>query len=423
MQGERYDKTVGDAGPLPTWSAAREQLPAPLLDGEEGAMRAYWRAWELVIRNLRRPTLANGFVSNHMFMEFNQCIFAHDTAMMILFGRYGQRLFDAVQSLDNFYVKQHETGEICREIDVNTGADKWPNRDGDPMRINIVEPWGQPADEEPPHYFWTRPTVDTHPTSRCSLEGLNDPSCMAWAEMESYAQTGDLERIRRVLPVQQAWFDAFNTYVRDHNGFYVTDWASVDNHPRNPYLGYGLDVACQVAHLARLLARMCHLADDEAAAQSHAREAEAVSQRIREHMWDPGTGFFYDLDRNGERLPIRSIFGFYPLLAGAATCEQAAQLARHLQDPATFNRPVRIPTLADTESRYTPLGSYIRGGVSVYKYGRSFSHGCVCVDRKHVIHAYGRTEFGRVQRSHINFFATRTGEPRDVQCVGSTRGG
>lgn len=73
---------------------------------------------------------------------------------------------------------------------------------------------------------------------------------------------------------------------------------------------------------------------------------------------------------------------------------------RYLDWIAPFVKPVRRP---------------IRGGVSVYKYGRSFSHGCVCVSRKIVIHAWGRTEFGRVQRSHINFFATRTGEPRDVQ--------
>lgn len=55
----------------------------------------------------------------------------------------------------------------------------------------------------------------------------------------------------------------------------------------------------------------------------------------------------------------------------------------------------------------------IRGGITVFKFGRSFSHGAVVVDRKNVIHAWGRTEFGRVQRSHLNFFTKPDGSLRD----------
>ena len=55
----------------------------------------------------------------------------------------------------------------------------------------------------------------------------------------------------------------------------------------------------------------------------------------------------------------------------------------------------------------------IRGGITVYKYGRSFSHGAVRLDRKNVIHAWGRAEFGRVQRTHDNFFCLPNGAPRE----------
>ena len=46
----------------------------------------------------------------------------------------------------------------------------------------------------------------------------------------------------------------------------------------------------------------------------------------------------------------------------------------------------------------------IRGGISVWKYGRSFSHGAIVVDKHHVIHAWGRSSFGCVQKSHTNLF-------------------
>jgi len=356
VQGQYFDKKQWDGAALPNWAAAKNLLPEPVLEGEEDAIAAYWRAWELALRSVQQPGPASGFVSNYMYMEFSDCIFAHDTAIMIMFGLYGGRVFRAVESLDNFYARQHETGEICREIKRKSGADMWPNEFGDPMHIVTTQGGHE-------HYWWTRPTVNTHPPSHVSMDGLNDPSCMAWAEMASFRQTGSLERIRRVLPAQRKWHEAFQVYVRDANGFYITDWASVDNHPRNEYLGYGVDVACQAAHLARLIAEMCRLTGDDAGARHFDSEAETLGGLIRDHMWDEETGFFYDLDKDGKRMSIKSVLGFCPLLAGVATPEQAERLAAHLEDRATFNRPVRVPSLPATEQSYVPRGNYFHGGV------------------------------------------------------------
>ncbi len=57
----------------------------------------------------------------------------------------------------------------------------------------------------------------------------------------------------------------------------------------------------------------------------------------------------------------------------------------------------------------------IRGGISLWHYGRSWSHGTIVVDRKHVIHAWGRQAFGCVQRSHIKSFTRKDGAPRKVK--------
>lgn len=56
----------------------------------------------------------------------------------------------------------------------------------------------------------------------------------------------------------------------------------------------------------------------------------------------------------------------------------------------------------------------IRGGISVWRYGRNFSHGGIRVDRKNTIHAYGRQAHGCVQRSHNRLFTQADGTPRDV---------
>jgi hypothetical protein len=356
MQGSYYSKKAWDGKPLPRWEEARALLPEPILDQAPVAITAYDNAWQSCIEDLRSPTPSNGFVSNHLFVPFNDCIFAHDTAVMTLYARYGKRSFEAAASFDNFYARQHETGEICREIRCSTGEDFWKKVPADPVKVHLTL-----ADREK-GYLWTRPSVGTHPPGHVELDGLNDPCALLWGELACYAVTADTGRLRRILEPQKRWYEAFNVYLRDTNGLYITDWASADNHPRNDFLGYGIDVACQVVLFARLLARLCRICKDREA-RPYEREADAISRRIRELMWDDERGFFFDLDRSDKRMSIMSVAGFWPLLAGVADRRQAAALVGHLHNPKEFDRPVLVPTLAACEPAYTGLGSYYLGGV------------------------------------------------------------
>jgi mannosylglycerate hydrolase MGH1-like protein len=353
------DKSFGNQ-PLPTWTDAERLLPSPVFDSCPLAIETYWAAWEIAIKNMRSPTSENGFVSNYMYMDFSQAVFAHDTTFMVVYGRYAKRLFSAVESFDNFYIKQHSSGEICREIGCDKGDDYWPNMDGDPMRVDRVEP----GSNESSSYWFDRPSRTEHPEpSACAVAGLNDPSCMAWGEIESFKITGDLDRLRQIFPVQQAWYKAFKIYLRAESGFFVTDWASVDNHPRNPFLGYGIDVICQVLHLAHLLCEIGELIGDQSATADYQRDIEEMTNLINKYMWDEKSEFFYDLSADLEQISIKSIMGFWPMLAQAANSQQCIQLRKHLENPETFNRKVRIPTVAANEPSYTSKGSYIRGGV------------------------------------------------------------
>ncbi len=354
--------------PLPQWEQVKPLLPQPILEGNEAAIAACWKGWELTIASLRQPTPENGFVSNYFLPDFNNCIFAHDAATICAGALYAHRAFSPLESLDNFYVKQHETGEICREIDAGTGGDVWVNQGGDPMRVIVGDIWEKgPADfVNTQHYWWTRPTVGTHPPSRCSIDALNDPSCMALVEWDYYIFTGDVERIRRSLPVHKDFFEAFQVYLRAENGLYITDWASMDNSPRNLFLGYGVDVASGTATLAQVIADMCGLVGDRAGAEHYEGEARAIRKTIREKMWDPERRFFMDLDRDDHFIPIKTAAGFLPLIARACTEAQTRDLAAELDNPRTFNRPVRIPSLAADEPQYTPGGSYYWGGVWMF---------------------------------------------------------
>lgn len=54
---------------------------------------------------------------------------------------------------------------------------------------------------------------------------------------------------------------------------------------------------------------------------------------ITQYFWDEETGFFYDYDlKTRQRSTLRTLAGFFPLWAGAATQKQADQVVKHLPD-------------------------------------------------------------------------------------------
>ena len=72
---------------------------------------------------------------------------------------------------------------------------------------------------------------------------------------------------------------------------------------------------------------------------------------MRERLWSEECGMFVDYDvKNGCRTDIMSSAGFLPLYCGAATPEQAARLAAHLTNPDTFGTPLRVPSIAKSNT-------------------------------------------------------------------------
>lgn len=88
---------------------------------------------------------------------------------------------------------------------------------------------------------------------------------------------------------------------------------------------------------------------------------ERRSAALRRKMWDPQAEFFFSLDRDSDRpIRVRTIQGFLPLAAGAATSAQAAALGRQLEDPGRWWTPFPVPTAAQDEPKFDPRG-YWRG--------------------------------------------------------------
>lgn len=332
-ENEFLGKTPDDT-PLPTYEQAKSRLPRPVWDGHDDAIRCYDKAWELAFGNLRKPTPGSGFVSDFIDTAFNGYLFMWDSSFILMFGKYGARVFDFQGTLDNFYSHQYADGYICREIDEETGSDHFTRFD--------------PA--------------------------ATGPDIMAWCEWEYFKNFGDRDRLGKVFPCLMAyheWMREFHTW-RDGT-YWSSGWGcGMDNLPRmqpgyNEALSHGHMVWCdacmQELMNCRLLTEMAKTLGREADAAGLREEYDRLLHVVNEILWDEKTAFYYDLWKNGELNRVKHIGAFWALLARIVPEDRAQRFIAHLTNEKEFAAPCMIPALSQDHPAFDPAGDYWNGGV------------------------------------------------------------
>jgi glycogen debranching enzyme len=327
--------------PVPTFAASRDKLPSPILDGRPDLVAMYWKCWELAFHNMKRPPSGSPFVSNWSDPAFNQEIFQWDSVFILMFARYGNAAFPAIQTLDNFYCRQRANGFIGREIHWSDGLES----------------------------FWYGPK-----------DAVNPP-LFSWAEVESFRLTGDKSRFAMVLPPLEhyvAWLNrdgdvvsANGTHWQDygrraghsvHHLYWNTPLGSgMDNTPRR---GNGwVDMSCQMVIQYNNLATICDELGLGAKATAYRAQARDIGGRINRWCWNDEDGFYYDVDNDGRQFRVKTLGGFWPMVAGVASPAQTARLVEHLRNEREFWRPCVFPTLSADEPLYRKDGGYWLGSV------------------------------------------------------------
>lgn len=184
------------------------------------------------------------------------------------------------------------------------------------------------------------------------------------------------KRVNDVAP-DAAWLEALYPklcgYVewdlvnRDRDGDGLLEWeiegnplcrsgeSGMDNSPR-------FDAATRMAAVdfSAFAALECEILAAFAATQSLPAEAAkwrerhaAICERIRTRLWSEDAQFFVDYDMEHQApSPVLASSGFLPLLCGAASAEQAAQLATHLRNPQTFGTAFPVPSIAACDTAH-----------------------------------------------------------------------
>ena len=284
---------------------------------------------------------------------FSKNIFLWDTCFLACYAKYHPDLLPIANALDNFYTVQEADGYICREYD-SRGKPVWPK---------------------------------AHPVS------LNPP-LLAFAELELYDQSHDLERLRRVYPALKRNFDYLRGYLVREDGLCFNDalGSGMDNIPRHPdgwrddgqgipltprdalpfdytglhpawnVQGRAVDTSAQLALCAEHLARIARLVGRPDDAVVLLRFHAGMGQALNRLCWHEDDGFYYDLGY-GKQIRRKHIGMFWMLMAGLVPPERVARLLRHLTDPASFWRKVPVAAFPADQAGFDPAGGYWLGGV------------------------------------------------------------
>lgn len=361
----------------------KDKLPQPILLGKDTYLNCYWYAMEIAFKNVHKPTKQSGFVSNFVDAAFNDNIFLWDTVFITMFCNVMHPYIPGIRSLDNFYCKQFEDGEIPREIIRDTGKDMpfWTNSERYPLYSYFHKNYGHrklmrgdgSGYGKEDFYF---PELNRKPEKipYLTLDNLNHP-ILAWAELESYKYTGDNKRIKSVFKSLLKYYEALKNHIKKDNNLYVTDWASMDNSPRNRFLGSGIDISCEIVLFANNLLEIIEIIKEKC--ENTELELEffrdikkvlendnkATAKVINDLMWDNEEKFYYDVTSDNKRTNIKTIAAFWSIISNVADEEKVAHLVNWINDKDTFNRVHRVPVCSADVDGYNSRGGYWRGSV------------------------------------------------------------
>lgn len=218
-------------------------------------------------------------------------------------------------------------------------------------------------------------------------ERNSKPPLASWSVWQVYLQTHDPRFLAEMYPKLVAYRDWwYRNRDHDHDGIaeygatvdpanttaadrrQAAAWESgMDNAPRfdtsgvvsnvdghGKVIGYSLtqesvDLNAYLVADGRYLAKIARVLGHRSAAQQLTVRTHRTARWIRAHMYDPATGWFYDVDLQRKQPLVtdgRGIEGVVPLWAGVASGAQAASVRGMLADPNEFGTYLPYPTVA-----------------------------------------------------------------------------
>lgn len=237
---------------------------------------------------------------------------------------YSNRNFPANKNIDYFYEHQEENGAIRWKYDTKTNS---------PI------------------------------TTKENPEGIGFP-LFAWAEFNLYHKSANKRRVKDVMPILEKYMEWIDRTFKQENGLYSVpfEFSNMFNSPRKGAY-YPVDFNSCMAINAAHMSALGDILNDKDIGFKYKKMYFSLKTRINSLMWDSETSFYHDLDKEEKRLPVKTVAGFWPLLAELPNADRADMLIAHLSNPATFGTDHPFPSLSMDCPEFKETGEGFKGSV------------------------------------------------------------
>ena len=372
-----------------------EYIPKIYWPAKQDWVDLYNGAWDILLKNLREPALVTNEegITRKALPSFyidegysNKSIFQWDSIFAVHTARYIGRHFYLHGSLDNFYLAQHSSGFINRELSESNGDDILFKEDPDyPWLFSMVD---RQLHRLSIHRDWMKELYDNWSRSNKSpIEDSDNPPLFAWAEYEfSQFQFNPvrLAKVAKVIEHHLEWLESHKTrtliiHRHAYEGeqvhlFHQTPMGSgMDN---IPLFGDGwVDMSSQMhlayEQLSKIYLRLSQKALFNSQHQEFSRKAYYYGKKsavlkaaINECLWSETNGFYFNVSGNCDHKITRfTLASLWPLFARIASKQQAERMVEKLFDPDFFYTDMPFPVLAKNDEDFKEEGGYWRGGV------------------------------------------------------------
>ena len=253
-----------------------------------------------------------------------QAVYQSDAILSSFFLVYSNKIYQAHPSLDLFYNRQEPNGAIRCAYDINTGA----------------------------------PVVD-----RDNPEGLGIP-LFAWAEHNIYHKSANKKRVKDVLPILCKYSVWIESVFKKPNGLYKAplNATGMSNSPRGDAY-YAMDFNTMMAINMLYISALADILNDKETSFQYKRQYFSLKTRINSLMYNPADGFYYDINKSEKQIPVKTIAGYWPLLAEIPNDEKAEHIIEKLSNPNFFGTAHPFPSLSVSEKDFDETGRGYRGSV------------------------------------------------------------
>jgi glycogen debranching enzyme len=124
-----------------------------------------------------------------------------------------------------------------------------------------------------------------------------------------------------------------------------------------------IDACLQQVLSAGLLLRMADALGRLEEVDDLREERDRLCMTINERLWNEETAFYHDELADGTLSDVHTVGAYWALLADVVPHERIARFVGHLEDPRSFGRPHRVPSLSADHPEYDPGGGYWLGSV------------------------------------------------------------